>query len=83
MSQEYGSAREEVPRLAAALGADEVASAEALVPAGARTLLHRHHETEDLYHITAGPLHILCCCSPAYRHGDTEMLEGQASFPAL
>lgn len=21
-----------------------------------------------------GPLHILCCCSPAYRHDDTEML---------
>lgn len=21
-----------------------------------------------------GPLHILCCCSPAYRHEDTEIL---------
>lgn len=84
--------------------------AEAVVPAGTRTLLHCHHETEELYHITsgeglltlggeklkvspgdtalippgtphcieatgAGPLHILCCCSPAYRHEDTEILE--------
>jgi len=23
---------------------------------------------------TGGPLHILCCCSPAYRHEDTEIL---------
>ncbi len=84
--------------------------AEAVVPPGARTLLHRHHETEELYHVTAGeglltlgddvlkvscgdtalippgtphcvealgdaPLHILCCCSPAYRHEDTQLLE--------
>lgn len=84
--------------------------AEAVLPPGARTLLHRHHETEELYHVTAGeglltlgeetfkvsagdtalirpgtphciealgeaPLHILCCCSPAYRHEDTELLE--------
>jgi mannose-6-phosphate isomerase-like protein (cupin superfamily) len=28
--------------------------AEATVPAGSRTLLHRHHRTEELYHITAG-----------------------------
>ena len=28
--------------------------AEATVPAGARTLLHRHRLTEELYHITAG-----------------------------
>jgi mannose-6-phosphate isomerase-like protein (cupin superfamily) len=28
--------------------------AEANVPAGSRTLLHRHHRTEELYHITAG-----------------------------
>ena len=28
--------------------------AEATVPAGARTLLHRHLLTEELYHITAG-----------------------------
>jgi mannose-6-phosphate isomerase-like protein (cupin superfamily) len=84
--------------------------AEAVVPAGTRTRLHRHRETEELYHVTAGEglltlgdeqikvspgdtalippgtphcieatgseaLHILCCCSPAYRHGDTEILE--------
>ena len=28
--------------------------AEANVPAGRRTLLHRHHRSEELYHITAG-----------------------------
>lgn len=28
--------------------------AEAPIPAGARTLLHLHHQTEELYHITAG-----------------------------
>lgn len=28
--------------------------AEARVPAGTRTLLHRHQRTEELYHITAG-----------------------------
>lgn len=84
--------------------------AEAVVPPGARTLLHRHLTSEELYHVTAGeglltlgdekmkvspgdtalippgtphcieatgaaPLYILCCCSPAYRHGDTELLE--------
>jgi mannose-6-phosphate isomerase-like protein (cupin superfamily) len=83
--------------------------AEAIVPPGATTLLHRHHLTEELYHVTTGsglmtlgdaqfpigpgdtvlippgtphnvtangaiPLHILCCCSPAYRHEDTELL---------
>ena len=83
--------------------------AEAVVPAGARTLLHRHLTSEELYHITAGegiltlgseklkvspgdtalippgtphcieaigdgPPHILCCCSPPYRHEDTELL---------
>ncbi|MBE7421958.1 MAG: cupin domain-containing protein [Zoogloeaceae bacterium] len=85
--------------------------AEAVVPAGAHTRLHRHRETEELYHVTAGegvltlgeerikvspgdtalippgmphriesfgpgPLRFLCCCSPAYRHEDTELLEG-------
>jgi len=84
--------------------------AEATVPAGHRTLLHRHHRSEELYHITAGlgrmtlgtdcfavqpgdtlliapgtahcieaigeePLRLLCCCAPAYSHGDTELLE--------
>lgn len=87
--------------------------AEAVVAAGARTLLHRHRETEELYHVTAGEgvltlgserlkvspgdtalippgtphcieatgaeaLRILCCCSPAYRHEDTEILETRA-----
>ena len=83
---------------------------EATVPAGSRTLLHRHHRTEELYHNTDGlgrmtdgadsfavhpgdtifippgtahcieaigqePLRLLCCCAPAYSHGDTELLE--------
>ena len=86
--------------------------AEAVVPAGTRTLLHRHLTSEELYHTTSGeglltlgderievspgdtalippgtphcieatgtqPLKILCCCSPAYRHGDTEILEAR------
>lgn len=84
--------------------------AEATVPAGGRTLLHRHRETEELYHVAAGAgvmtlgnesfpvgpgdtvlispgtphcvaagpdcaLVILCACSPAYAHEDTEILE--------
>jgi mannose-6-phosphate isomerase-like protein (cupin superfamily) len=84
--------------------------AEATVPAGTRTLLHRHLVTEEIYHITAGEgemtlgagrfkvgvgdtlcippgmahcikastkgvLVLLCCCSPAYAHADTEILE--------
>lgn len=83
--------------------------AEAIVAPGATTHLHRHHQSEELYHITAGrghmtlgeenfdvgpgdtlcvppgtphciantgtePLHILCCCAPAYAHDDTELL---------
>lgn len=83
--------------------------AEAIVPVGQTTLLHRHHASEEIYHVTRGhgrmtlgqdrfeitvgdtlcippdtghcienigaePLHILCCCSPAYRHDDTELL---------
>ena len=83
--------------------------AEALVPAGTSTQLHRHARSEELYHITSGhgqmtlgdrqfnvgpgdtvcippgtphcirnssaqPLHILCCCAPAYAHDDTELL---------
>ena len=85
--------------------------AEAVVAAGARTLLHKHRSAEELYHVTQGvgrmtlgtrhfevnlgdtvcippdtphcienigdaPLHILCCCAPAYSHADTELLEG-------
>lgn len=84
--------------------------AEAVVPPGKRTLLHRHLRTEEIYHVTTGqgrmtlgeevfdvepgdsilippgtahcieaqgtePLRILCCCSPAYSHEDTELLE--------
>ena len=84
--------------------------AEATVLPGMRTQLHRHHLTEEIYHVTAGtgrmtlgaetfavgpgdsvlippntphcieavgdvPLRILCCCSPAYSHDDTELLE--------
>ncbi len=83
--------------------------AEAVVPPGTITLLHRHHRTEEIYHITRGegrmtlgdavfpvvvgdsiairpgtphcienigqvPLHILCCCAPAYSHADTELI---------
>lgn len=84
--------------------------AEATVPAGVTTRLHKHRQSEELYHITCGEglmklgkdqfqvrkgdtvcippgtqhcientgegdLKILCCCSPAYRHDDTEILE--------
>lgn len=90
-------------------GARHQSLAEAIVPAGRSTLLHRHHRTEEIYHITTGaglmtlgeaqfpvsagdtvlippgtahcitatgdtPLHILCSCSPAYAHEDTELL---------
>ena len=83
--------------------------AEAVVAPGTTTRLHRHRQSEELYHITAGrgrmtlgeehfdvgpgdtlcilpgtphciantgtePLHILCCCAPAYAHDDTELL---------
>lgn len=84
--------------------------AEATVLPGICTHLHCHHQTEELYHVTAGqgrmtlgpdhfdvtvgdtvlippgtphcieatgtiPLRILCCCSPAYTHDDTALLE--------
>jgi mannose-6-phosphate isomerase-like protein (cupin superfamily) len=83
--------------------------AEAIVPIGGKTLLHKHWVTEELYHITQGEgamtlgseifavqrgdticipsgvphaientgttsLVLLCCCSPAYSHEDTELL---------
>lgn len=83
--------------------------AEAIVAPGEITALHRHHVTEELYHVLDGtgemhlgeqrfpvgpgatvcirpgtahairntgstPLRFLCCCAPAYAHGDTEML---------
>ena len=85
--------------------------AEAKVFPGQKTLLHRHQQTEEFYHITSGSgvmtlgdecfrvergdtvcilpgtphciendgntdLNILCCCSPAYSHDDTELLAG-------
>lgn len=88
--------------------------AEATIPAGDRTLLHRHRVSEELYHVTSGagrvwladcwvdvapgdtvcippgtphcaeadehgPLVILCCCSPAYAHADTDLLEDSIS----
>ena len=84
--------------------------AEATVPMGCKTVLHRHALTEELYHITAGvgvmtlgdqqftvqsgdtvcilpgtphciesvgdcPLVLLCSCSPAYAHSDTELID--------
>ena len=73
--------------------------AEAIVPVGATTLLHRHRRTEGIivgkerFDVAPGdtvsimpntphqiansgdvPLTILCCCSPAYAHEDTELL---------
>ena len=83
--------------------------AQASVPIGAKTLLHRHAITEELYFIQSGhgqmtlgdqtfavepgdticippgsehciensgntDLLLLCCCSPAYSHDDTEVL---------
>lgn len=83
--------------------------AEAVVPVGGGTQLHRHRRSEEIYHVTRGegrmtlgdaqfsiaagdsvliapgtphrvdntgdgPLHILCCCAPAYSHADTELL---------
>jgi mannose-6-phosphate isomerase-like protein (cupin superfamily) len=83
--------------------------AEAIVEPGAKTALHRHHVTEEIYHLTQGAgrmtlggqqfavaagdticiapgtahciecvggvaLKILCACSPAYAHEDTELL---------
>lgn len=85
--------------------------AEAIVPAGASTLLHRHARAEEIYHFTSGKgrmrvgdqvfdvaagdtvcippgsahnlvndgsteLRLLCACSPAYAHEDTELLAG-------
>lgn len=90
-------------------GVRQQSLAEAVVPPGVATLLHRHATSEEIYHVTrgsgvmtlgdeefaiavgdsiaiapgtphrvrntgAGPLHILCCCAPAYSHDDTELL---------
>jgi mannose-6-phosphate isomerase-like protein (cupin superfamily) len=95
-------------------GGTKQSLAEATVPAGTRTLLHRHGMSEEIYHVTAGsgrmtlgdecfdvvagdsvliapgtahcieatgtvPLSILCCCSPAYAHEDTELLEAEVT----
>ena len=84
--------------------------AEATVPVGETTVLHKHELTEELYHIISGQglmtlddkqfavtvgdticippgtahrikntgsnkLIIICCCSPAYSHEDTELLD--------
>lgn len=86
--------------------------AEAVIPAGGRTLLHRHLTSEEIYYIVRGDgmmtldgkaffvkagdticippgtphaikagtrerLRILCACSPAYSHDDTELLEAE------
>lgn len=91
-------------------GARNQSLAEAIVQPGESTQLHRHRETEEVYHVTAGsgtmtlagqrfpigvgdtvlispgtphcveatgagPLRILCACSPAYSHADTELLD--------
>ena len=91
------------------LGSQSQSLAEARIAAGVKTLLHCHHVSEELYHVTAGcgemtlgdeqfavsvgdtvcippttphcientgaeELVILCCCSPAYQHDDTELL---------
>lgn len=95
-------------------GARNQSLAEATIHPGGRTQLHRHHRTEEIYHITAGggrmtlgdktfevnvgdsilippgtphcieaggaePLKILCCCSPAYDHEDTELLDAEVA----
>ena len=84
--------------------------AEAIIPVGSETLMHKHLVSEEIYHITEGigemtlgqaqftirrgdtvcilpgmahsvkntgtiPLRILCCCSPAYSHEDTELVQ--------
>lgn len=91
--------------------------AEATVPPGAGTLLHRHAVTEELYHFTGGrgrmrlgdtwfdvrkgdtvcippgtphqlrnpgpeALVLLCACTPAYAHDDTELLDSAGRGPA-
>lgn len=90
-------------------GVSNQSLAEAVVAPGKSTILHRHHQTEELYfvnegqglmtladeqfeveagdtvcitpgtphcieNIGSGELKILCCCSPAYSHDDTELL---------
>jgi len=91
-------------------GNSQQSLAEAIIPVGAQTLMHRHHVSEEIYHVSEGagvmtlgkeqfeikkgdtvcilperlhrvkntgtvPLRILCCCSPAYSHEDTELVQ--------
>ena len=97
------------PSRYAVLGSRRQSLAEASVAPGETTALHRHRQSEELYHIVAGrglmqlgderfevaagdtvcippgvahrignsgdtELCLLCCCSPAYAHDDTELL---------
>ena len=90
-------------------GCEAQSLAEATVKPQARTALHRHRTSEELYHVVdgvglmtlgerefevragdtvcirpgtahrivnlgRGPLRLLCCCAPAYRDDDTELL---------
>ncbi len=92
--------------------------AQAEIPAGRRTHLHRHLASEEIYHVTSGrgwvwiedrwhavspgdslciapgtlhcakaaagaPLVILCACSPAYSHEDTELADGGVPPPPI
>jgi mannose-6-phosphate isomerase-like protein (cupin superfamily) len=89
--------------------------AEAVLPAGGRSHMHRHMQSEELYHILegqglmtvgeetmllaagdtvcipprrlhfienrgAGALRFLCCAAPAYRHEDTQLIEGREAL---
>jgi len=91
-------------------GVNRQSLAEATIPTGVSTKLHKHHQTEELYFILDGQglmtladdqfevgpgdticippetphcientgtneLKILCCCSPAYSHEDTELFD--------
>lgn len=91
-------------------GSGRQSLAEAFLPAGRKTLLHRHRSSDEIYHILSGsgrvrlgeerypvtvgdtihipagtphdieadggePLVFLCCCTPPYRHEDTELLD--------
>jgi mannose-6-phosphate isomerase-like protein (cupin superfamily) len=42
------------PRQHAALGSRAQSFAEAVVAPGSKTVLHRHHATEEIYHVTQG-----------------------------
>jgi mannose-6-phosphate isomerase-like protein (cupin superfamily) len=90
-------------------GCGAMSLAESVISPGRRIELHKHHESEEIYHIIEGAglmtlggetfpvavgdtilipkgaehqmtntskaaLKLLCCCSPAYSHDDTELL---------